>query len=165
MRRLLIHLAAAVALLLPSVAHAQSGWTGAVLPGLVTVDGARASLGVAFGYCPSLAGFEIEYFSTRGRPAEDGPSAGAVVANVIVHPAARGNAQFFAVGGFGMWGESGTGALSAADFGGGIKLAVLEHVHLRLDYRLFVLGDPESGARRPRSGVPQRFSAGVHLAF
>ena len=82
----------------------------------------------------------------------------------------RGNIQFFAIGGFGLWGEEfadgrGTGALGAKDFGGGVKIWIAEGLRLRLDYRLFVLGEAEDASRAPSTKHPQRFSAGLHLVF
>ena len=48
---------------------------GTVLLGLMTLDGPRPSLGVAVGYCPSVAGFEIEYLGTLGGQSADHSSA------------------------------------------------------------------------------------------
>ena len=87
-----------------------------------------------------------------------------------MQPVTIGNLQFFAIGGFGLWGEkfadgTGTGALGAKDIGGGVKIRIAERLRLRLDYRLFLLDDPEGASGVPSTKRPQRFSAGVHLVF
>ena len=143
---------------------------GTVLLGLMTLDGPRPSIGVAFGYSPSVAGFEVEYLGTLGGESADHSSAGGIFGNVIVQPVTVGNLQFFAIGGFGMWGETfadgtGTGALGAKDFGGGVKIRIAERLRLRLDYRLILLGDPEGASGVPSTKRPQRFAAGLHLVF
>lgn len=167
MRRRLIRIAVVGALMLPSPVSAQA--TGTVLLGLMTVDGPRRSLGVAFGYS-SVAGFEIEYTGALGGESADRSSVGGIFGNAIVHPMTIGNLQFFVIGGFGMWGEkfadgTGTGLLSATDFGGGLKIKIIERLRMRVDYRIFLLGDPEETSVVPSTKRPQRLSAGLHLVF
>jgi hypothetical protein len=167
-RRPLIRIALVGALILTYPVSARADAT--VLLGLMTLDGPRPSLGVAFGYCPSVAGFEIEYLGTLGGESTDHSSAGGIFGNVIVQPVTIGNLQFFAIGGFGLWGEKfadgkGTGELGAKDIGGGVKIRIVERLRLRLDYRLFLLGDPEGASGVPSTKRPQRFSAGLHLVF
>ena len=48
---------------------------------------------------------------------------------------------------------------------GGVKIAIAKRLRLRLDYRLFMLGDLEDGDRGPTMKYPQRFSAGLQLVF
>jgi hypothetical protein len=168
MKRPSIRIALVGALILMSPVSARAD--GTVLVGLMTLDGPRPSIGVAFGYCPSVAGFEIEYLGTLGGESADHSSAGGIVGNLIVQPMTIGNLQFFAVGGFGLWGETfadgrGTGALSAKDIGGGVKIGIAGRLRLRLDYRLLLLGDPEGASGVPSTTRPQRFSAGLHLVF
>lgn len=168
MRRPFIRIALVGALILANPLSARAD--GTVLLGLMTLDGPRPSLGVAFGYCPSVAGFEIEYLGTLGAQSVDHSSAGGIFGNVIVQPVTIGKLQFFAVGGFGLWGEkfadgTGTGELGAKDIGGGVKIRIAERLRLRLDYRLFLLGDPEGASGVPSTKRPQRFSAGLHLVF
>jgi hypothetical protein len=79
-----------------------------------------------------------------GGESADHSSAGGIFGNVIVQPVTIGNLHFFAIGGFGLWGEKfadgkGTGEL-AKDIGGGGKIRIAERLRLRLDYRLFLLG-------------------------
>ena len=141
-----------------------------VLLGLMSVGGPRPSFGVAVGYCPSAAGFEIEYLGTLGGQTADHSSAGGIFASLIVQPVTISNVQFFGIGGFGVWGETfadgtGTGELNAKNIGGGVKIGIAERLRLRLDYRLFLLGDPEGASGVPSTKHPQRLSAGLHLVF
>ena len=168
MRQPLIRIALLGALILANPVGARAD--GTVLLGLMTLDGPRPSVGVAFGYCPSVAGFEIEYLGTLGGESANHSSAGGIFGNVIVHPLTIGNLQFFAIGGFGLWGETfaggkGTGELGAKDIGGGVKIRLVGRLRLRLDYRLFLLGDPEGASAVPSTNRPQRFSAGLHVVF
>jgi hypothetical protein len=141
-----------------------------VLLGLMSGDGPRPSVGAAFSYCPSVAGFEIEYLGTLGGETAGHSSAGGIFGSVIVQLPTSSNVQFFAMGGFGVWGETfadgkGTGELGAKNIGGGVKIRIAGPLRLRLDYRLFVLGDSQDGDRGPSTKHPQRFSAGLHLVF
>lgn len=169
MRRLSLGIGVVVgALILPNPASAQA--TGTVLLGLMTVDAPRASIGVGFGYSPSIVGFEIEYLGALSGESADHPSAGGIFANLVVRPVTRGNLQFFVIGGFGLWGETfadgrGTGELGARDLGGGVIIRIAEPLGVRLDYRLFLLGNLEDGSRAPSRKHPQRFSAGLHVVF
>jgi hypothetical protein len=45
------------------------------------------------------------------------------------------------------------------------KIAIAKRLRLRLDYRLFMLGDLEAGDRGPTTKYPQRFSAGLQLVL
>lgn len=168
MRWPLIRIALVGALILTNPVSARAD--GTVLLGLMTVDGPRPSIGVAFGYSPSVAGFEIEFLGTLGGESADHSSAGGIFGNLIVQPVTIGNLKFFAVGGFGLWGETfadgtGTGVLGAKDIGGGVKIRITERLRLRLDYRLLLLSDPEGASGVPSTKRPQRFSAGLHLVF
>ena len=142
-----------------------------VLVGLVSAGGPHPSVSVAFGYCPSVAGFEIEYFGTLGGETADHSGLGGIFASLLVQLPTTSNLQFFGLVGFGIWGETfadgtATGVLNAKNVGGGVKIGIAEHVRLRLDYRLFALADPEEdGSRRPSTRFPQRLSAGLQLVF
>jgi hypothetical protein len=139
-----------------------------VLVGLMSVGGPRPSVGWAFSYCPSVVGFEIEYFGTPGGVTADHSSAGGIFASVIVQPATTSNIQFFAIGGLGIWGETfddGGGISNAKSVGGGVKIGIAARLMLRLDYRLFVLGDLEDSSRGPTTKYPQRLSAGLQFVF
>lgn len=169
MRNLFVRVGALVgALIIPNVVNAQLTGTAGV--GLMPLDGLRTSYGVAFGYGGPIAGFEIEYAGTRGRPSSDHSSAGGIFVNVIVHPVTKGRFHFFAIAGIGMWGEKfgdgrGTGALGAKDLGAGVLVKIRNPLSLRLDYRMFFLGEVEGGGHAPSATVPQRLSVGIHLAL
>ena len=141
----------------------------AVLPGLMAGTSPKPAFGVVIGHAPSVAGFEIEYLGTTGRKTVNRSVAGGIFGNLIVQPVMVGRLQPFAIAGFGMWGETfengGTGEMSARDIGGGIKVWLTDHLRLRLDYRLFLLGDADDGSRLPSTTRPRRISAGVHVAF
>jgi hypothetical protein len=165
------HLVGAVAivsaLLVAAPARAQQTWT--VLPGLITLDGPKASIGVAFGYAPSAVGMEVEYAGTLRQRSLGRSSAGGIFLNVIVQPMRTGTLQYYGVGGLGLWTEDfangkGTGELGAKDVGGGLMLWMTDHLAVRIDYRLLIIGDPSSGSF-PSIRHPQRLSAGLHVSF
>ena len=167
MRRLLSRAAWLVALVIMNPLSARAD--GTVLVGLTSVDALRPSFGFSFGYRPSAVGVEVEYLSTF--PGDY--SAGGIFASVIVQPVTISNVQIFAVGGVGVWGEGfaggkRTGVLNAGNVGGGVLVALAGPVRLRLDYRLFLLGEvseAEVGAIAPSRKHPQRIAAGLHFAF
>ena len=155
-------------LMLAAPARAQNDWT--VLAGAMDAQGARPAVSAAFGHVPGIAGFEIEYLSTVGAGNDTRSRAGGIVANAIVHPYTRDNLQFFGVFGLGVWGQTfadhgGTGALGAKDLGGGVKIRISEHLRVRVDYRLFLLGEMEDGSRQPEPQHPQRLAVGLNLHF
>jgi hypothetical protein len=167
MRRLLSRAAWLVALVLMNPVSARADAT--VLVGLTSVDALRPSYGFSFGYRPSAVGFEIEYLSTT--PGDY--SAGGIFASLIVQPVTISKVQIFAVGGVGVWGEGfaggkRTGVLNAGNVGGGVLVPLAGPLRLRLDYRLFLLGEvakEEVGAIAPGTKHPQRIAAGIHFAF
>jgi hypothetical protein len=144
---------------------------GTVLLGLMSVDGLHPLFGFSYGYRPSAVGFEIEYLSTLGGSTKASSSAGGIFASLIVQPVTISNVQVFAIGGFGIWGESfaggkGTGVLDAKNVGGGVLIPLAATISLRLDYRLFLLGEVEEvGSVAPSAKHPQRIAAGLHVAF
>lgn len=167
MRRFLIRAGwlAALVLITPTSARADA----TALIGLTSLDDLRPSFGFSFGYRPSAVGFEIEYLSTMSGDY----SAGGIFASLIVQPVTISKVRIFAVGGVGVWGEGfdggrRTGVLGAGNIGGGALVPLAGPVSLRLDYRLFVLGDvskEEIGAIAPRTKYPQRIAAGIHFDF
>ena len=100
-------------------------------------------------------------------------SAGGIFGSVIVVPGTISNVQIFVLGGVGVWGEGfdggkRTGVLSAANVGGGVLVGLGGPVSLRLDYRLFRLGEvskEEIGAISPSRKHPQRIAAGLYFKF
>ena len=165
----MIRIVLLVALILAVPRGAQAA-DAAVLPGLMNVSGPRPAFGWIIGHAPSVAGFEIEYLWSVNEKTPDRSVAGGIFGNLIVQPVVIRNLQFFGIVGFGMWGESfadgtGTGAMGAKDIGGGMKIRVTDNLRVRLDYRLFVLGDAPDASRAPSTKRPQRVSAGLHVAF
>lgn len=58
-----------------------------------------------------------------------------------------------------------TGTVSAQNFGVGLKRPIAGRLSLRLEYRLFRLGDASDANRGPSTSYPQRLAAGLHFAF
>lgn len=167
MRRLLSGAAWLLALVLMNPVSARADAT--VLVGLTSVEGLRPSLGWSFSYRPSAVGVEVEYLTTT----PGNYSAGGIFGSVIVMPVTISNVQIFVLGGVGVWGEGfkggkRTGVLSAANVGGGVLVGLVGPVRLRLDYRLFRLGEvskEEIGAISPSRKHPQRIAAGLYFRF
>lgn len=92
---------------------------------------------------------------------------------MIVQPLTIAKAHIFVVAGVGVWGEGfeagkRTGVLSAVNVGGGVLLNITGPLKLRLDYRLFRLGEvskEEIGAISPSRKHPQRIAAGLSVRF
>ena len=136
--------------------------------GVTTASTARPTFGVAWGRCPSLIGFEIEFARTIGDPTETEPSLSTVGANLIVQTTAPlHGTQFYGIGGFGAYGESignGRGSTGlSGNIGAGAKFTLAGDLKLRVDYRLFLLNDSPDGS--PVSPHRHRVSAGLSLAF
>jgi hypothetical protein len=159
----------ALMIMIPVSARAD----GTVLVGLTSVGALRPSFGFSFGYRPSAVGVEVEYVSTFPQNSPGGYSAGGIFGSVFVQPVTISNVQIFAVGGVGVWGEGftggkRTGVLNAGNVGGGVLVALAGPLKLRLDYRLFLLGqvsEAEVGAIAPSRKHPQRIAAGLHFTF
>lgn len=75
----LIRRAGVGALLLLACADAQADVT--VMAGMTAVGRLFPSVGVAYCYCPSRVGVEIEYLGTLGRQSDTHPPAGGVFAS------------------------------------------------------------------------------------
>jgi len=152
-------------LLLASANDARADLTAYL--GVMTVGSARPAVGVAFAYCPSIVGFEVEYAGAFGDV-----TAGGIFVNVIVQtrPSAR-RALFYGVAGLGLYGETdssgiGSGEVAAKDIGGGVKFRLANRLGLRLDYRVFLLGDaPDAAPGFELHTRPQRFSVGLIVTF
>ena len=137
----------------------------------VMVPQARRAVGGAFGGGGSMVRFEIEYSGTVGRATATRPSAGGISVNVLVQstPSIHG-LQYYGTGGFGLFGETfergGSGEILAKNFGAGAKIKLAGQLRLRLDYRLFVLGDaPDASPGLVLQQHPQRLSAGLNFTF
>jgi hypothetical protein len=143
-----------------------------VFAGVQTNGGAHPAVGAAFGRAPSVVGFELEYARTIGQATATRPTGGGVNGSLIIQtrPASR-RVQLYAVGGFGVWGETyhdgrGSGAILATNIGGGVKFPLTGRLNLRMDYRLFLLGDAPDAA--PGIDIParrHRIAAGLSFTF
>ena len=139
------------------------------MAGVYTPSAPHPFIGAAFGFTNPKFALEVEYSGTVGR-FDTKPAAYSVTINLIVKtPLTAGRAQFYGLGGIGMYAESyqqghGSGALQALNFGAGANLPMTGPVSLRLEYRVYKpdreVGDPRQGA-----APPQRFSAGLSFGF
>lgn len=141
------------------------------LAGVMTVDGARPAFVFSFTYCPSYAGFEMELTgTTRGGGATH--TVGGFFLNAFAQTGeVMPRTEFYGTGGLGLYGEtapggSGSGEVTAKDLGGGAKIWLAERLRLRLDYRIFLLGDaPDASRGFVVHRSPQRLSAGLTVVF
>lgn len=155
----------AMILLLVGVAPAAADLTFAV--GMQRPSAPHPSVAVAWGWWPGTVGFEIEYAGSVGRASNSTPSTGSASVNLLVRTPWRiGAGRVYAVGGIAAYGEQrpsgGVGAVEAIDLGAGTTLRLAGPLHLRLDYRMFVLG---RGEGRSKSALPQRLAAALSLSF
>ena len=123
----------------------------------------RRVTGLAVGGGLLIVGFEFEYGSSPESPEDLAPSLRTGMGNVLLQTpfAIFGFQPYFTTGG-GVYHES-LDARSQTGFGlntgGGVKISLAGPVRLRLDYRIFNLGDEafETPAHR--------FYAGLNLKF
>lgn len=138
--------------------------------GAISVPGTRPAVGVALGHVYGVAGFEIEYFSTRPHDFNEA-SAGGIFANVIVHPVTQGYLQYYGLFGLGLYGQhrddgrSSDGDGLTKDLGVGAKIWISEHLRARVDYRLFFPNRSEYTRVLPEPQFPQRIAVGLNLHF
>jgi opacity protein-like surface antigen len=141
--------------------HAFADITGFI--GTNTTPENRRVTGFAFGGGLLIFGFEFEYGSSPESAEDLAPSLRTGMGNVLLQTpfAIFGFQPYFTTGG-GVYHES-IDARSQTGFGlntgGGVKISLAGPVRVRLDYRIFNLGDEafESPAHR--------FYAGLNLKF
>jgi hypothetical protein len=96
---------------------------------------------------------------------------GTITVNALVRTPLRiHGSQIYALGGFGLYGESGggrgSGEVGAKDIGAGTTIPLGGPLKLRLDYRVYFLGRADDASPgSPISHHPQRLSAAFSLAF
>jgi opacity protein-like surface antigen len=123
----------------------------------------RPVTGIAVGVGVLVVGVEFEYANTREDAAAAAPALKTGMFNLLVQTP-------FPVAGLQVYGTAGGGVYReqfgedrhthvGANVGGGAKITLAGPLRLRLDYRIFTL----RGA--PRERRPQRFYAGLNLAF
>jgi hypothetical protein len=143
-----------------------------VFAGVQPNGGAHPVVGAAFGRAPGVVGFELEYARTIGAVTATKPSSGSVNGGLLIQTRpASGRIQLYGIGGFGVWGETyedgrGSGAILATNIGGGVKVPMAGRFKLRVDYRLFMLGDAPDAA--PGIDVDRRrhrIVAGLSFTF
>jgi opacity protein-like surface antigen len=136
-----IVLAALLCALRPTAAFADlTAFIGAnTTPANRQVRGAAAGMGLL------IIGFEFEYAFTPDDPAASAPSLKTGMANVLLQtPIAFAGIQPYATAGGGLYNES-LGAHDDTSFGtnagGGVKITLVGPIRLRVDYRVFKLGN------------------------
>ena len=131
--------------------------------GTNTTPDNRVTRGGAIGAGLLVVGFEFEYSSTVEDETAGAPSLKIGSANGILQtPIPVFGLQFYVTAGGGIYRErfgSATETGFAPNVGGGVKWRLAGPLRLRLDYRVFTLRGT------PLHKTPQRFYAGVNLAF
>jgi hypothetical protein len=130
--------------------------------GLNTTPDSRVVKGGAAGAGLLVIGFEFEYAATDEEVGVS-PSLRTGMANVLLQtPVAIARLQPYVTTGGGFYRER-MGASTQTGFGlnsgGGVKVTLAGPLRLRLDYRVFRLGD------EARHSPAQRFYAGLNLKF
>lgn len=123
----------------------------------------RVATGVALGVGVLIVGVEFEYSSAREDALMLAPSFKTGMVNLLVQtPVPIAGFQFYGTVGGGGYKEQ-LGEREETHFGtnvgGGVKISLAGPLRLRLDYRMFALKG------EPLEGRPQRFYAGLNLAF
>jgi Outer membrane protein beta-barrel domain len=161
-----------LSLWVPTPAHAQlppPELEVGVVAGMYTPSAPYPFVGASFGFTNPKFAVEVEYSGTVGR-SDTKPAAYSITGNLIIKmPLKIGRAQFYGLGGIGMYAESyqqghGSGALQALNFGAGANFPMTGPVSLRLEYRVYK-PDREVGDPRQGTAPPQRFSAGLSFGF
>jgi hypothetical protein len=123
----------------------------------------RMARGVAAGMGLLIVGFEFEYSSTSEDPAVGAPSVRSGSGNVLLQTPVPvfGLQPYFTTGGgiyhevLGVHEQTGF----AANVGGGVKVSLVGPLRLRIDYRVFNLGDDAlySSTHRVYAGINLNF--------
>ena len=112
--------------------------------GATTTPETRMARGLAFGLGFVVVGFEFEYSNTPEDLEAGAPSLWSASGNLLLQtPMIAGFQPYFTTGG-GMYGEElnlheQTGF--APNIGGGVKISLAGPLRLRVDYRIFRLGE------------------------
>jgi len=131
--------------------------------GVNTTPDTRGVVGGAIGIGLVIVGFEFEYSSTGEDTKTGAPALKAGNGNVLLQTPVPifGFQPYFTIGAGGYHERIGDSAETgvATNIGGGAKISVAGPLKLRVDYRVFSLGD---SARYTPS---HRFYAGLNLKF
>jgi opacity protein-like surface antigen len=122
----------------------------------------RPVAGIAAGAGLVFVGFEVEYASTSEDDVLGAPGLRTFMVNGLLQTLPLGRVQFYGTAGAGAYRErlgDSSETHVGINVGGGAKIGLLGPLRLRLDYRVFTLQG------EPRHSNPQRFYAGLNLAF
>jgi hypothetical protein len=128
--------------------------------GLSPTPTTRSARGFSAGINLVVFGFEFEFASTAEDLSEGAPGLTTGMLNGLIQTPTR--TQLYLTAGGGVFRErlaGGGETMVGTNIGGGVKLPLAGPLRLRLDYRVFNLRGT------PLHATPQRFYAGVNLAF
>jgi hypothetical protein len=155
--------AAGIAALLSLAAAVPARADATAFIGANTTPANRSVRGFAFGTGLLLVGFEIEYAKTTGDDSVSAPTLRTGTGNVLLQtPTAIFGFQPYVTVGAGLYRERlGThqDTSFAPNTGGGVKVTLVGPIRLRVDYRVFKLGN---GALYTPA---HRIYAGLNLKF
>src|SRR5436309_216650 len=131
--------------------------------GANTTPANRSVVGGALSVSLLIVGFEVEYARTTQDLTSSAPSLQTGMGNLFVqNPIPIAGFQFYATAGGGLFheelGTSGTTSFGA-NTGGGVKIELVSHVKVRIDYRVFKL------AGGPKNPTPKRIYVGLSLSL
>lgn len=159
MKRTIVPVLLALALVTARPSPAYADLTAFL--GLTTSPSTRPARGFAFGINLIIVGFEFEYSKTAEEAVKAAPGLTTSMFNGLVMTP-TGDTQLYVTAGGGFFRER-FGDLTETSFGtnigGGLKLGLAGPLRLRVDYRIFNLRGS------PRYKTPQRFYAGINIAF
>lgn len=146
-----------------------------VYVGTLMSGGPRTVVGFSVGSFPrsagSVLGLELDYVRTTGDRVPGRSYISIFGGSLLVQSnvIAR-RLQIYGAGGGGLYGEAyidgpGSGEVGCLNIGGGVKITAAGPLKIRVDYRLFFLGDSPDSSLEHIHRHPQRVVAGVGLAF
>ena len=160
MRRSVLSCGLALLIVAASPTPAAADLTG-FLGATTSPNAARGGRGFAVGLSLVIVGFEFEYSRTLEDIETTSPGLTTSMFNGLVMTP-TGNTQLYLTAGGGLYRER-TGLETetsiGTNIGGGIKMGLAGPLRLRIDYRVFDLRGT------PRFKNPQRFYAGINIAF
>ena len=151
----------AVCAVLLAASPAAADVTGFV--GVNTTPANRPVIGAALGAGALVIGFEIEYARTTVDETSRAPSLHTGMLNLFAqNPIPLAGLQLYVTFGGGVFREE-LGAARTTSVGGnagaGVKIALVSHLRLRVDYRVFKL------AGSPINPTPKRVYLGLSVGF
>jgi len=158
--RAIAFIALALAVLAPATAYADA----TLFLGATTSPANRSARGFAIGAGLLIVGFEFEYSDTTDDPTVAAPSLRTGMGNVLLQsPVAFAGIQPYVTVGGGVYKEQLGTTIDNMGFGmntgGGLKIALVGPIRLRVDYRVLTL---KNGAVTTPA---HRIYAGLNLKF